>query len=149
MKRTISASMALLTLALTATDASASACNHEIVVPVKFRPGAVEWTHRGPATHFVGYFAKGQGLSVAGAGGVNYDTRGDYSWASSSADPWQLFLEGPSGFTKVTSFDHEGVLQVDALPATGKYVISIGPCADWGEPGTLVIRTSNPGAAAN
>ena len=149
MMRMRSAAVALLAFGSATGEARASGCTHEIDVPVKFRPGAVEWTHRGPATHFVGYFAKGQGLSVAGAGGVHYDARGDFSWASSSDDPWQLFLEGPNGFTAVTPYDKLGVLHVDALPATGKYVISIGPCADWGEPGTLVIRTLAPGSTAN
>ena len=138
------AGLALLASLVTATQSLASACNHEIDVAIKFRPGAVEWTHRGPGTHFVGYFATGQGIVVAGAGGVNHDTRGDLSWAASSGDPWQFFIEGPNGFTAVTPYDKLGVLQVDALPATGKYVISIGPCADWGEPGTLLIRTSDP-----
>jgi hypothetical protein len=64
--------------------------------------------------------------------------------ASSSNDPWQLTIEGPGGFTKSSDVDNEGVLYVDKLPATGKYVISIGPCADWGEPGTILIHASDP-----
>jgi hypothetical protein len=119
-----------------------SSCNHEIVVPIKFAVGKTEWVHRGVGTHYVGYFQKGQSLSIAGAGGTSYDTRGDLSWAASSDEPWQLSIQGPNGFFQMS--DDSGVLYVDPLPSTGKYVITIGPCASWGSAGTLVIHASDP-----
>jgi hypothetical protein len=125
------------------TPSIASSCNHEIVVPIKFPPGKLEWAFRGRGTHFFGFFQKGQSLNIAGAGGI-HDFSGDFSWASSSTDPWQITIEGPNGFIQVTDVETEGVLYVEKLPATGKYVISIGPCADWGESGTLIIHASDP-----
>jgi hypothetical protein len=125
------------------TPSIASSCNHEIVVPIKFPPGKLEWAFRGKGTHFFGFFQKGQSLNIAGAGG-SHDVSGDFSWASSSTDPWQITIEGPNGFIQVPGVETEGVLYVEKLPATGKYVISIGPCADWGESGTLVIHASDP-----
>lgn len=59
-----------------------------------------------------------------------------------SKDPWQLTIEGPRGFMK--SSDQDGILYVNKLPATGKYVITMGPCADWGEVGTILIHASDP-----
>jgi hypothetical protein len=126
---------------LSPLPAIASSCNHEIVVPIRFPAGKTEWVYRGAGTHYFGTFQKGQGLSIAAAGGTNYDTSGDLSWAARSNDPWQLTIEGPGGFT---SFSQDGTLYVDRLPATGKYIISIGPCADWGEPGTMLIHASDP-----
>jgi hypothetical protein len=126
------------------SSALASACNHEIVVPIKFSPGKWEWIFRGVGTHFFGNFQKGQSLVVAAAGGTNYDTSGDLSWAALSKDPWQLYIEGPAGFSASSDFDNQGSLRIDKLPATGKYVITIGPCADWGEPGTMLIHASDP-----
>jgi hypothetical protein len=121
--------------------ASASACKQEIFVSIRFSPGSSTWVHRGRGTHYVGTFSKGQSLDIAAAGGTNYDTSGDLSWATHSDDPWQLALEGPD--RSVISESIDGTLHVDSLPVTGKYVISIGPCVDWGKPGTLVIRTSS------
>jgi hypothetical protein len=123
--------------------ALASACKQEIFVPIRFPPGSATWVHRGRGTHYFGFFKKDQSLSIAGAGGTNYDTSGDLSWAAHSDDPWQLTLEGPNGFLVSSSYDGTP-LHVDKLPVTGKYVISMGPCVDWGEPGTLVVRASGP-----
>jgi hypothetical protein len=134
----------VLAVAFQSTGAFASGCNHEIVVPIRFPPGKLDWIHRGKGTHYFGNFRRGQSLSIAGAGGTNHDVGGDLSWASRSSDPWQLTIEGPGGFTMSSDVNNEGVLYVDKLPSTGKYVISIGPCADWGEPGTILIHASDP-----
>lgn len=139
--------LAVLTY-LAPAPAMASACNHEIVVPIKFPPGKTEWVHRGVGTHFYGNFHKGQSLAIAAAGGTSHDTSGDLSWTVLSKDPWSLTIEGPGAFSKSSDFDVNGkpggTLYVDKLPATGKYVISIGPCADWGMRGTIQIRASDP-----
>jgi hypothetical protein len=142
MFKIIASRLAVLTVALAfSTPSLASSCNHEIVVPIKFPLGNLVWVFRGKGTHFFGSFEKGQSLSIAAAGG-NHDVRGDLSWASS--DPWQITIEGPNGFTQSNDIDAEGVLYVDKLPAAGKYVISIGPCAAWGKFGTLSIHASDP-----
>jgi hypothetical protein len=69
---------------------------------------------------------------------MNYDTRGDLSWTTQ--DPWQINIEGPSGFQQL---ELDGVLYAK-LPITGKYVISMGPCAIWGARGTVVVCVSDP-----
>jgi hypothetical protein len=137
--------LAILSLALAGAlapgAALASACNQEIVVQIAFARGATQWVHRGPGTSFVGYFKKGQSLTIAAAGGTQYAATSDLSWAKNSQDPWQLSLFGPGGFSQSSDFDSD-VLVVAKLPATGKYTLSISPCAAWGEPGTVMIETS-------
>ena len=133
----------LLTLAVCAATAivpstlSASSCNNPIVVPIKFKSGGHCWQHKGTGTHFFGKFLKGQSISIGAAGGISYDTRGDLSWTTQ--DPWQINIEGPGGFEQYG----DGVLYAK-LPATGKYVISMGPCAIWGARGTVVVCASDP-----
>jgi hypothetical protein len=127
--------------ALAPRPALSSACNQEIVVQIAFARGATQWVHRGPGTTYVGYFKKGQRLTVAAAGGTEYTATSDLSWARNSQDPWQLTLVGPGGFNQSSGLDN-APLVVDMLPATGKYTLSISPCADWGEPGTVMITTS-------
>lgn len=118
---------------------SASSCNHPIVVPTKFKPNAHCWEHRGIGTHFFGQFLKGQTISIGAAGGTKHMTAGDFSWSMN--DPWQIYIEGPGGFSRPTEFN--GVLYAK-LPAGGKYVISVGPCAIWGARGTVVVCASDP-----
>jgi hypothetical protein len=125
--------------AMTAGPALASACNEEINVPIAFARGATQWVHRGPGTTYVGSFKKGQSLIIAGAGGTNYPATSDLRWMTASQDPWQLTLEGPGGFNANSD---NGPLVVRGLPATGKYSLTIYPCADWGEPGTVMIESS-------
>jgi hypothetical protein len=127
--------------ALAPRPALASACNEEIVVQIAFARGATQWVHRGPGTTYVGYFKQGQRLTVAAAGGTQYTAASDLSWAKNSQDPWQLTVQGPGGFIANSPLDN-GPLVVDKLPATGKYSVTIYPCADWGEPGTIMISTS-------
>ena len=117
---------------------SASSCNNPIVVPIKFNASWQCWQHKGTGTHFFGQFAKGQNISIGAAGGTSYDTRGDLSWTIQN--PWQINIEGPSGFGQL---ELGGVLYAK-LPATGKYVISMGPCAIWGKSGTVVVCASDP-----
>jgi hypothetical protein len=135
----------ILALALAAVlapgAAFASACNEEIVVPIAFARGATQWVHRGPGTTYVGSFKQGQSLVIAGAGGTNYAATSDLSWAKNSQDPWQLTVEGPGGFNQSSDMGSEPLV-IDRLPATGRYSITIYPCADWGEPGTVMITTS-------
>jgi hypothetical protein len=132
--------LALVVSAATATvpsTLSASSCNNPIVVEIKFKSGGHCWQHKGTGTHFFGQFMKGQSISVGAAGSTSYGTRGDLSWTIH--DPWQIGIEGPGGFEQ---FDN-GVLYAK-LPATGKYVISMGPCAIWGARGTVVVCASDP-----
>ena len=134
----------LLILAVCAATAavpstlSASSCNNPIVVPIRLKSGAHCWQHKGTGTHFFGQFLKGQNISIGAAGGINYDTHGDLSWTTQ--DPWQINIEGPSGFQQL---ELDGVLSAK-LPVTGKYVISMGPCAIWGARGTVVVCASDP-----
>jgi hypothetical protein len=125
-------------VALTPSQLSASSCNNPIVVPIKFQSGAHCWQHKGSGTHFFGQFLKGQSISIGAAGGTKYMTGGDLSWTHN--DPWQIGIEGPSGFQEG---ELDGVLYAK-LPVTGKYVISLGPCAIWGAQGTVVVCASDP-----
>ncbi len=127
--------------ALAPPPAVASACLHETVVPIAFARGATQWVHRGPGTTYVGYFKKGQSLTAAAAGGTNYPVTSDLSSAKNSQDSWRLTLEGPGGFNLNADLS-QTTLVVDKLPATGKYSLTMYPCSDWGEPGTVMITTS-------
>lgn len=131
---------ALLVVTVPADPAVASSCNHEIVVPIKVRPGQTDWQHYGKGTHFVGYFLKGQQLTIGAAGG-KHDTGGDLSWTSSRNDSWHIRIDGPNGFSKFTI---DGYLGTGPLPTTGKYIVSIGPCAVWGAAGTIAVHASDP-----
>lgn len=124
-----------------ASTSFASSCNNPIVIPIKFSPGQSKWIHRGVGTHFFGYFKKGQHISIGAASGTKHDTTGDLSWTMNN--PWQLSIEGPGGFTKFAD-TNSGVLYVDKVPASGKYVITMGPCAEWGRPGTVLVYASDP-----
>jgi hypothetical protein len=121
--------------------ALATACNEKIVVQIAFARGATQWVHRGPGTTYIGYFKKGQNLTIAAAGGTDYTATSDLSWAKNSQDPWEISLEGPGGFSQESDFGSEPFV-VNSLPATGKYTLTIFPCADWGEPGTMMILSS-------
>ena len=127
--------------ALAPRAALATACNQEIVVQIAFARGATQWVHRGPGTTYVGYFQKGQSLTIAAAGGTGYAVTSDLAWAKSSQDPWEISLAGPDGFNQSSDFGSE-LFVVNQLPATGKYTLTIFPCADWGEPGTMMIISS-------
>jgi hypothetical protein len=52
--------LALFVALAFSTPSIASSCDHEIVVPIKFAPGKVEWAFRGKGTHFFGFFQKGR-----------------------------------------------------------------------------------------
>jgi hypothetical protein len=131
----------LLALGLAPSAALASGCDHDILVQIAFARGATQWVHRGAGTTYVGYFKKGQSLTIAGAGGTNYAATSDLSWARSSQDPWQFTLLGPGGFGQTSDLDG-APLVVGPLPATGKYTLSLTPCAAWGESGTVMILTT-------
>ena len=137
--------LAILSLALGSAlvpgVALATACNKEIVVPIAFAPGATQWVHRGPGTTYVGTFKKGQSLTIAGAGGTSYPASSDLAWAKNSQDQWEISIAGPGGFSQDSDFGTEPFV-VNSLPATGKYTLTIFPCADWGEPGTMMIISS-------
>jgi hypothetical protein len=116
----------------------ASSCNHPIVVEIKMRSNSTCWVHKGTGTHSFGQFLKGQKISVGAASGTSYDTSGDLSWTS--RDPWQINIAGPGGFQQ---YESDGVLYAK-LPANGNYVVSLGPCAIWGAPGTVIVCASDP-----
>jgi len=140
--RTLIVATASLALAgaLAPRPALASACNKEIVVPIAFARGATEWVHRGPGTTYVGSFKQGQSLTIGAAGGVGYPATPDFGWARNSQDQWEISVAGPGGFSQSSDFGTEPFSL--RLPATGKYTFTIFPCADWGEPGTVLMLTS-------
>lgn len=113
----------------------ASGCVHEIVVPIRFQQGAACWRHVGIGTTFSGQFAAHQHVT-ASAIGKAYKSDGKRTWIT--AGPWQLSISGPGGF--FADADANG--QLDAvLPAAGQYSFVIGPCAVWGNDGTIEICT--------
>ena len=120
--------------------ALATACNQQITVPIAFARGATQWVHRGVGTTYVGSFKQGQHLVIAAAGGVDYPATADLSWAKASQDPWEISVAGPAGFARDSDFGVEPFALT--LPASGKYTFTIFPCADWGEPGTVMILST-------
>jgi hypothetical protein len=135
----VAASLALVG-ALAPRPAEATACNREIVVPIAFARGSTQWVHRGPGTTYVGSFKQGQSLTIGAAGGVGYPVTPDFAWARNSQDQWEISVAGPRGFSQSSNFGTEPFSL--RLPASGKYTFTIYPCADWGEPGTVMIFTS-------
>jgi hypothetical protein len=111
----------------------ASACNQEIVVPIRFQAGAMCWRHVGVGTTFNGQFGAGQHVTASAIGQM-YNSDGVRSWVTTG--PWQLYVSGPSGFS--ASDNGNGQLDI-VVPQAGRYSFSIGPCAVWGAPGTIEI----------
>lgn len=137
----IAATSLALGSVLAPSTARATACNQQIVVQIAFARGATQWVHRGPGTTYVGSFKQGQSLIIAAAGGTGYAATSDLAWAKTSQDPWEINITGPGGFNQNSDFGSEPFV-VNKLPATGKYTLTIFPCADWGEPGTMMIISS-------
>jgi hypothetical protein len=111
----------------------ATGCNVPIVVHMRFSPGQACWLHLGPATEIVGELAGGQDISIGAAGGEHPVAEADLVWAAH--DPWQIILRGPGGSERFTA---NGVMRA-RLEASGGYSISLGPCAEWGTPGTVLV----------
>ncbi len=111
----------------------ASGCQQEIVVPIHFQAGAVCWRHVGVGTTFNGQFRARQHVT-ASALGQTYNSDGTRTWITTG--PWQLSVTGPGGF--FASANDKGQLDA-ALPESGQYSFSIGPCAVWGNQGTIEI----------
>jgi len=118
---------------LTPTATRASGCQREIAVPIRFQAGAVCWRHVGIGTTFNGRFAAHQHVA-ASAIGQTVNSDGTRTWVTTG--PWQLFVTGPGGFS--ASADDKGRLDT-ILPRSGAYSFSIGPCAVWGNQGTVEI----------
>ncbi len=111
----------------------ASGCQREITVPIRFGPGAACWRHVGIGTTFNGQFAARQHVTAA-AFGQTYNSDGKRVWVTTG--PWQLYVTGPGGFSAAAN--DKGRLDV-LLPRAGQYSFSIGPCAVWGNRGTVEI----------
>lgn len=111
----------------------ATACNQEIVVPIHFARGAQCWRFTGVATTFTGAFGAGQHV-VARAVGEEYFSDGNQT--TMQIAPWQIYLSGPGDY----SASDDGNGRLDAyLGAGGDYSFQIGPCAVWGNKGTIEI----------
>ena len=118
-----------------ASAAGATGCRQDIVVPIQFQPRAVCWRHVGVGTTFNGQFAAHQHITAA-AIGQTYNSNGTRTWITTGH--WQLSVSGPGGFFA----SDDGIGQLDAvLPQNGQYSFSIGPCAVWGNEGTIEICT--------
>jgi hypothetical protein len=133
---TISIAAAATAFAFTGKPGWASACNHEIVAPIRMSEGQACWSYRGTATTFVGEFEHGQRISAEMSGeGTDYDPRtGRTATAWRSRDP---NVEGPGGFY-FGDADAPGALTFIA-PANGTYRFRFSPCAMWGAPGIVRI----------
>ena len=107
----------------------------DIVVPIQFQQGAVCWRHVGVGTTFTGRFGAHQHVTAT-ASGQTYNSDGKRNWVTTG--PWQLSVNGPGDF--FANAGENG--QLDAvLPQAGEYSFSIGPCAVWGNQGTIEICT--------
>lgn len=107
-------------------------CDHEIVVPIRFGPGAVCWQHVGVGTTFNGRFGARQHLTAVATGQI-YNSDGKREWVTTG--PWQVSVSGPGGFFA----DGENGRLDTVLPRAGEYSFSIGPCAVWGNSGMIEI----------
>ena len=125
--------LAGLACCLAPSAGRATGCVHDIVVPIQFRQGAVCWRHVGVGTTFNGRFGVHQRVTAT-AIGQTYNSDGKRSWVTTG--PWQLSVTGPDGF--FAAANEHGQLDV-VLPQAGQYSFSIGPCAVWGNQGTIEI----------
>lgn len=132
-KLAISVALATTIGLMSLSNANASACTNPNVVQIKFAKGAYCWSYEGTATHFRGWFRKGQRLQVkmsypgSPAGGTH-----PTDWMPRDIDasgPNEIFLSsnGPSG-----SFEQ-------ILPLSGTYEIGFAPCVMWHSFGRVVI----------
>ncbi len=125
--------IAALACWLIPSAAGATGCQQEIAVPIQFQAGAVCWRHVGTGTTFSGQFGAHQHVTAA-ASGQTYNSDGTRTWITTG--PWQLSVSGPGGFF----LGDGGNGQLDTmLPRNGQYSFSIGPCAVWGNQGTIEI----------
>ena len=94
---TVSIAAGAAAFAVPCPPAWASACNREIVAPIRMPEGQTCWIYRGAATTFVGDFEHGQRISAEMRGeGADYDPRtGRTATAWRPRDP---NVEGPGGF---------------------------------------------------
>ena len=127
-------SLAVVTLigCLAPAVVHAGGCQREIAVPIHFQAGAVCWRHAGVGTTFNGAFGAHQHIT-ARAIGETVNSDGRRTWITTG--PWQLYLTGPGGFSVSAP---NGRLST-VLPRSGTYSFSIGPCAVWGNKGTVEI----------
>jgi hypothetical protein len=110
----------------------ASSCQREIKVPIQFQRGTTCWRHTGVGTTFTGEFAAHQHVTTS-ATGQTLNSDGKRTWVTTG--PWQIYLTGPGGFSASAV---NGSLNA-VLPRGGTYSFSIGPCAVWGNQGTVEI----------
>ena len=111
----------------------ASSCLHEIIVPIRFRPGAVCWRHVGVGTTFKGQFGAHQHITASALGEFE-NSDGTRTWITTG--PWKLSVTGPDGFSAGTNDD--GELEA-VLPQGGEYSFVTYPCAIWGNQGMIEI----------
>ncbi|MGH6674120.1 MAG: hypothetical protein ACRECV_19400 [Xanthobacteraceae bacterium] len=108
----------------------------DIVLPISFQRGAVCWRHVGIGTTFKGEFGAGQHVT-ASAMGQTFNADSKRTWVTTG--PWQIDVTGPGGFS--VSANDKGQLST-VLPRSGIYSFQIGPCAVWGNQGTIEICTN-------
>jgi hypothetical protein len=124
-----------LVIALPAA-AQASACDKDVVVPIRMAPGQACWAYRGAATTFVGDFSNGKRVLVEMRGLMTeYEPRSGASetfWRARDPN-----VEGPGGFF-FGDAEAPGELTF-VTPVHGTYRFSFSPCAMWGAPGMVKI----------
>ncbi len=144
-----SAILAVALSLLSITTANASSCHNPKIVQIKIAKGEYCWVYEGTATHFKGWFRKGQTLQVKMAGLAYFasPTSKDRpeSWTG-SIRPEDLVVEwrhrgvsaqGPNS-TFISGGGENGTLN-KVLPYSGTYEIGFSPCAMWHSFGRVVI----------
>lgn len=132
-------------LILQSAPAQASSCRDPAIRKIVFPKGAVCWSYRGKATHFVGQFAKGQVLSVRMRGELQeFDER-----TKKIVTRWDIREPAVSGPGNFMAEPQAGTGKLEAtLPASGQYEIGFYPCAMWHYRGEVEICVSPGGPAA-
>jgi hypothetical protein len=132
-------------LVLQSAPAQASSCRDPAIRKIVFAKGAVCWSYRGKATHFVGQFAKGQVLSVRMRGELQeFDER-----TKKIVTRWDIREPAVSGPGNFMAEPQAGTGKLEAtLPASGQYEIGFYPCAMWHYRGEVEICVSPGGPAA-
>ncbi len=115
--------------------AFASACNEEIVVPIRFIPGSYCWKHAGRGTTFIGQFRVGQKVTATATGEAFF---ADGPRVVTKVEPWTWSVEGPGNFAKFSDIDGSGELEF-VIPQSGRYSFTVFPCAIWGNRGNVAI----------
>lgn len=116
-------------LACASTSVAVAAPAHTITFP----PGKACYRFDGVGTEFRGDFGAGQKLQVTATGIADHDD-GAHKWQTTESR--LIFISSTKPRAPELDRSDEGEV---TIPTAGRYLISLGPTAISGNPGTLIV----------